>query len=35
MMYGHWGTGPYALVILVLIVLGIGALVKYLMSGRK
>lgn len=39
MMYGMdgmgWGMGLIGLLVLVLLVLGIAALVKYLASGRK
>ena len=36
MMYGmEWGMGTVGWLILVLVVLGIGALIKYLMSGRN
>ena len=38
MMYGMegmgWGVGFIGLLVLILLVLGIAALVKYLMSGR-
>ena len=38
-MYGMngmgWGMGLISLLVLVLLVLGIAALVKYLMSGRE
>ncbi len=30
-----WGMGLLGLLVLVLLVLGVAALVKYLMSGRK
>ena len=30
-----WGMGLIGLLVLILLVLGIAALVKYLMSGRK
>jgi hypothetical protein len=30
-----WGMGSVGLLVLVLVVLGIAALVKYLMSGRR
>lgn len=30
-----WGMGPVGLLVLVLVVLGIAALVKYLMSERR
>jgi hypothetical protein len=30
-----WGMGLVGLLVLILLVLGIAALVKYLMSGRK
>ena len=30
-----WGMGLIGLLVLVLLVLGIAAIVKYLMSGRK
>jgi hypothetical protein len=30
-----WGMGLLGLLLLIVLVLGIGALVKYLMSGRK
>jgi hypothetical protein len=39
MMYGMdgmgWGMGLIGLLVLVLLVLGIAALVKYIASGRK
>jgi hypothetical protein len=36
MMWGMgWGMGLIGLLVLVLLVLGIAALVKYLSSGRK
>lgn len=30
-----WGMGLFGLLVLVLLILGVAALVKYLMSGRK
>ena len=36
MMYGMgWGMGSMGWLILILTALGIAALIKYLMSGRK
>jgi hypothetical protein len=39
MMYGldgmGWGMGLISLLVLVLLILGVAALVKYLMSERK
>ena len=34
-MEGMWGMGLFWLLVLILLVLGIAALVKYLTSGRK